>query len=78
MIKEEILDSNYVPKMHWKHFNRGRVLNAMDEYATEEAIQFYNWAKHKSNTSLMSAIQLYHIYLQSKTKQWVKNHKHLM
>ena len=29
---EKILDKYYVPKMHWKSFNRHNVLNAMEEY----------------------------------------------
>lgn len=36
MTAEEILDSHYEPKMHWKSVNRKRVLLAMKEYARQE------------------------------------------
>ena len=29
---EEILDKKYQPRMHWKLFNRDRVIQAMEEY----------------------------------------------
>lgn len=33
MNKEEILDSNYQPRMHWGHLNWLNVLKAMEQYA---------------------------------------------
>lgn len=63
MTKEEILRNNIDTLGEGQEF---WVLNAMDEYATMEIVDFNVWVKSYKNTRLLSTVRLYDIYKKQK------------
>ena len=41
MDADKTLDKHYKPKMHWKSVNRKNVLDAMQEYVRDVAVEFH-------------------------------------
>lgn len=67
--KEEILDKNYQPKMHWKSVNRENVLKAMEIYTKESLFDFFMWFRTNGELYIDKSIeQMISVYLNQKNK----------
>ena len=66
--KEEILHQFYENSGYEGGYAEYDVIKAMDEYAKQEAIEFWKWCIKKDYKLTLAANNIYHLYIQEKTK----------